>query len=75
MVINVASVVGSNDYQAIRLQDGDTLTVPIIPQSVSVFGEVQFPTSHLHAQGLTVDDYSSNAAAGPPETPTKTVCT
>ena len=57
MVINVASVVGSNDYQAIRLQDGDTLTVPIIPQSVSVFGEVQFPTSHLHAQGLTVDDY------------------
>jgi len=57
MVINLASVVGSNDYQAIRLQDGDTLTVPIIPQSVSVFGEVQFPTSHLHTKGLTVDEY------------------
>jgi len=57
MVINLAAVVGSEDYQPIRLQDGDTLTVPIIPQAVSVFGEVQFPTSHLHSEGLTVDDY------------------
>ena len=57
MVINLAAVVGSDDYQPIRLQDGDTLTVPTIPQAVSVFGEVQFPTSHLHSEGLTVDDY------------------
>jgi polysaccharide export outer membrane protein len=57
MVINLASVVESDDYQPIRLQDGDTLTVPTIPQAVSVFGEVQFPTSHLHSEGLTVDDY------------------
>ncbi|MEP0701452.1 MAG: SLBB domain-containing protein, partial [Lentilitoribacter sp.] len=57
MVINLTSVVESDDYQPIRLQDGDTLTVPIIPQAVSVFGEVQFPTSHLHTNGLTVDDY------------------
>lgn len=57
MVINLAAVVGSDDYQPIRLQDGDALTVPTIPQAVSVFGEVQFPTSHLHSEGLTVDDY------------------
>mgnify|MGYP003131723978 CR=1 FL=1 len=57
MVINLASVVKNKDYQPIRLQDGDTLTVPGIPQSVSVFGEVQFPTSHLHTEGLTVNDY------------------
>jgi protein involved in polysaccharide export with SLBB domain len=57
MVINLASVVESDDYQPIRLQGGDTLTVPNIPQAVSVFGEVQFPTSHLHSEGLTVDDY------------------
>jgi len=57
MVINLAAVVGSEDYQPIRLQDGDTLTVPTIPQAISVFGEVQFPTSHLHSKGLTVDDY------------------
>jgi protein involved in polysaccharide export with SLBB domain len=57
MVIDLAAVVSDEDYQAIRLQDGDTLTVPTIPQSVTVFGEVQFPTSHLHEAGLTVDDY------------------
>lgn len=57
MVISLADVVENDDYQAIRLQDGDRLTVPTIPQSVSVFGEVQFPTSHLHTEGLTVDDY------------------
>jgi len=57
MVINLADVVESDAYQPIRLQDGDRLTVPITPQSVSVFGEVQFPTSHLHTKGLTVDDY------------------
>jgi len=57
MVIDLASVLEDSSYQSIRLQDGDTLTVPIIPQAVSVFGEVQFPTSHLHSAGLTVDDY------------------
>lgn len=57
LVIDLASVLNDPDYQSIRLQDGDTLTVPTIPQSVTVFGEVQFPTSHLHQAGLTVDDY------------------
>ncbi|WP_273426597.1 SLBB domain-containing protein [Marinobacter sp.] len=57
LVINLARVLSDPDYQPIRLQDGDTLSVPTIPQSVTVFGEVQFPTSHLHQKGLTVDDY------------------
>src|SRR5690606_15781772 len=48
MVIDLVSVLGNENYQTIRLQDGDRLTVPTIPQAVSVFGEVQFPTSHLH---------------------------
>jgi protein involved in polysaccharide export with SLBB domain len=57
LVIDLAKVLNDPDYQSVRLKDGDTLTVPTIPQSVSVFGEVQFPTSHLHQAGLTVDDY------------------
>mgnify|MGYP003647743015 CR=1 FL=1 len=57
MVIDLQAVLSDSGYQSIRLQDGDTLTVPTIPQAVSVFGEVQFPTSHLHVAGLTVDDY------------------
>ncbi len=57
MVIDLPRVLADTGYQSIRLQDGDTLNVPTIPQAVSVFGEVQFPTSHLHSAGLTVDDY------------------
>lgn len=57
MVIDLPSVLADSDYQKILLQDGDELSVPGIPQSVSVFGEVQFPTSHLHSEGLSVDDY------------------
>lgn len=57
MVIDLAAVLNDESYQQVRLQDGDQLIVPTIPQSVSVFGEVQFPTSHLHQPGLTVDDY------------------
>nr|WP_227515482.1 SLBB domain-containing protein [Marinobacter salinus] len=57
LVVDLAAVVNNEGYQAIRLQDGDALTVPAIPQAVTVFGEVQFPTSHLHQAGLTVDDY------------------
>ena len=64
MVINLPAVVHDEVYQSIRLQDGDALSVPVIPQSVSVFGEVQFPTSHLHTEGLTVDDYL-NRSGGP----------
>jgi len=40
MVIDLQAVLSDSDYQSIRLQDGDTLTVPTIPQAVSVFGEV-----------------------------------
>jgi len=57
MVIDLPRALADSDYQRILLQDGDELSVPGIPQSVSVFGEVQFPTSHLHSEGLTVDDY------------------
>lgn len=57
MVVDLPAVLNDEDYQSIRLQDGDALTVPAIPQAVTVFGEVQFPTSHLHQAGLTVDDY------------------
>ena len=57
MVIDLPSVLESGQYQAIRLQDGDQLTVPTIPQAVTVLGEVQYPTSHLHNEGLTAEDY------------------
>ncbi|WP_339799012.1 SLBB domain-containing protein [uncultured Marinobacter sp.] len=57
LVIDLAAAIDDDNYQSIRLQNGDVLSIPTIPQSVSVFGEVQFPTSHLHQGGLSVDDY------------------
>ena len=57
MVIDLERALQDPNYQSIRLQDGDSLTIPEQPQSVSVLGEVQFPTSHLHQQGLSLDDY------------------
>lgn len=57
MVIDLAAIVAGENHQPIRLQDGDRLTVPEIPQAVTVFGEVQFPTSHMHQDGLAVEDY------------------
>ncbi|WP_172835783.1 capsule biosynthesis GfcC family protein [Marinobacter sp. es.042] len=65
MVIDLAAVMQDEGYQSIRLQDGDTLSIPNTPQSVSVFGEVQFPTNHLHQAGLSVDDYWNAPAAQP----------
>lgn len=41
----------------IRLQDGDRLHIPLEPQEVTVIGEVQQPTSHLHRSGMTREDY------------------
>lgn len=57
MVIDLQAAINGTSHQPIRLQDEDSLTVPEQPQSVSVFGEVQFPTSHLHKPGLTTQDY------------------
>ncbi|NWO04829.1 MAG: SLBB domain-containing protein, partial [Alteromonadaceae bacterium] len=71
MVIDLPAVLANERYQSIRLQDGDQLTVPVIPQAVTVVGEVQYPTSHLHTQGLTVEDYLERSG-GPPRPPPPT---
>ena len=41
----------------VLLKDGDKLVVPKRTQDVTILGEVQSPTSHVFAQGLTRDDY------------------
>ena len=43
--------------QTIELRDGDTLLVPKQSQVVTVIGETQQNTSHLHMPGLDRDDY------------------
>ncbi len=41
----------------VELRDGDRLLVPTQSQVVTVIGEVQQSTSHLHQPGLSRDDY------------------
>jgi len=41
------------------IRDGDQLVVPRLTQEVTVIGEVQSPTSHLHQANLSRDDYIS----------------
>ncbi len=41
----------------LKVRSGDQLLIPRIAQEVTVIGEVQNSTSHLHRAGLTRDDY------------------
>jgi len=48
------------DYRVL-LRDNDELLIPQITQSVTVLGEVQFPTSHLYRSALDRDDYINSS--------------
>lgn len=57
LVIDLPALLAGDKSRDVRLQDGDTLVIPEISQSVSVMGEVQFATSHLHDGKLSARDY------------------
>lgn len=57
LVINLKKLLDSKESTGLLVKSGDALFVPQIPYSVSVSGEVQFPTSHLHEDDLDLDDY------------------
>jgi len=56
LVIDLSSVVAGTTDDLI-LRDGDRLIVPVQAQEVTVIGEVQYTTSHLHDPGLSREDY------------------
>lgn len=57
LVVDLNAVQQGDPNQNVVLQDGDILKVPQMTQSVSVIGEVQFATSHLFSESLSVNDY------------------
>lgn len=57
MVIDLPLLVKDPQKQDVRIIGGDTLFVPRFKQSVTVVGEVQYPTSHLFESKLSVQDY------------------
>jgi protein involved in polysaccharide export with SLBB domain len=46
-----------NKTYEVLLKQNDRLLIPDFSQAVTVLGEVQFPTSHLHAKDLSRNDY------------------
>lgn len=55
LVIDLPLIV--NNEQNLVLQDGDVLYVPSERDSISVIGEVNYSTSHLYKEGISVDEY------------------
>ncbi len=56
MVIDLPAILSGNndDFQ---LENGDALTIPRFKPSVTVLGEVQYPTSHFYDKKLSTKDY------------------
>ena len=55
LVIDLPLIV--ENKQNLILQDGDKLYIPSKRDSISVIGEVNYATSHLYKNGISVDDY------------------
>ena len=56
-MIDLAKIIKNEEQSKLLVKDGDQLFIPEIPYSVSVSGEVQFPTSHLYSEKLSMEDY------------------
>lgn len=58
LVIDLGATLNNpGTQQDIALMDGDVLIIPRESQSVTVLGEVQYPTSHLFKAGRSRNDY------------------
>ena len=57
LVIDLPNQLNNSADTEILLFDGDTLFVPKVPQEVIVSGEVQFPSSHIAENSLSVFEY------------------
>jgi protein involved in polysaccharide export with SLBB domain len=57
LVIDLSKIIKEGEQSQLVVKSGDLLIIPEIPYAVSVSGEVQFPTSHLHEEKLDLSDY------------------
>ncbi|MEY8214358.1 MAG: SLBB domain-containing protein, partial [Colwellia sp.] len=59
LIINLPDILMAMDSDTgyVRLDDKDALYIPKKQQSISVLGEVQYPTSHLFSSDIELDDY------------------
>lgn len=57
LVINLPSILAGQTTQDVILEDGDSLVVPSIRQSVTIIGEVLYPSSHVYQLNHDNTDY------------------
>lgn len=57
MVINLPQILANPQKHDVVLSNGDSLNIPKVKQSVTVIGEVQYPTSHIFESSLNSQDY------------------
>jgi len=60
LVIDLEAIVNGVKTDIV-LQDKDRILIPDKPQEVTVLGEVNYPTSHVHDEKLTRDDYINHS--------------
>ncbi len=61
LVISLPAAMAGNPDHNIVLEDGDELYVPARSNTVSIVGEVQYPSSHVFEDGLSYKDYLERA--------------
>lgn len=61
LVIDLPALLAGEDTLDLALNAGDALFVPKISQSITVLGEVQYPTSHIYDSSVDVGDYISRS--------------
>ena len=57
MVINLAKGMNCGSQANIVLENGDELSVPLMPNFVNVAGQVYVPTSHMYHKDRKAEDY------------------
>lgn len=61
LVINLPAAMNESQTHDIMLEDNDYLHIPGRTNTVTVVGEVQYPSSHVYEEGLTYKDYLGKA--------------
>ena len=61
LVVDLPKVLAGQLEQDVILEDGDALVIPGIRQSVTVLGEVLYPTSHIYEIGVAPEQYIASS--------------
>ena len=73
MVIDLPQIMQRPEVLNFQVIDGDVINVPRFKPSVTVVGEVYFPTSHFHTGKLTALDYIESSGGYKPNADKKRV--